>query len=332
MQGPNGSNAVTPGAQGNPNLKPERGKEFEVGFETALFNRLGIDFTYWSKRRVDLIENEGVAPSSGFPGSIPLNQGRVDASGFELRADYQALLRRNFEWRIDANVARDVSYNVDLGDLVGNTTEAGVAVRADYPTGAVFTKRVVAADLDPVTKRAINVLCDGGPDNSHTPMPCASAPTVYIGQSRPKYAGAIGNTFTIARRVRLFALVDFKTKHLRVNNDDQLRCTGGVGAPLCDINMHPEKYSPLLVAQTVAPSQGLVEMYYENAAYAKLREVSVNYAVPERYLKVAKRGSITLSAREMATWTKFSGLDPENAGQSVVPLLSRITATFNIGF
>jgi hypothetical protein len=116
------------------------------------------------------------------------------------------------------------------------------------------------------------------------------------------------------------------------NVDDVLRCTGSVGAPLCDINMYPERYSPLEVAQTAPPSQGLIETYYENAAFLKLREVSLNYSLPERFVPLADRASITIAGRELATWTGFSGLDPENSSQAITPPLSRILVTLNVGF
>ncbi|MGH7554320.1 MAG: TonB-dependent receptor domain-containing protein, partial [Longimicrobiales bacterium] len=80
IQGPGGTNAVTPGSQGNPDLRPERGKEIEAGFEAQIFDRLSVDFTYYNKKTVDQIVNQSVAPSSGFPGSIPLNLARVDNS------------------------------------------------------------------------------------------------------------------------------------------------------------------------------------------------------------------------------------------------------------
>ena len=334
VQGPGGTNGITPGAQGNPNLRPERGKEWEVGFETALLDRLSLDFTYFSKKQVDLIQSEGVAPSSGFPGSIPVNLGRVDASGFEVQAGLDAVRARNVLWRIDANLSTDESWVYSLGDASNNTTDAGEYVRANYPTGAVFTKRVVSADLNPTTGLAINVLCDGGPANNNTPMACAQAPTVYIGQTRPKYSGAISNTVTLgrARRVRLYGLVDFKSDFIRFNFDEALRCTGEAGAKLCDINVNPQNYSPLEVAQTVARSQGLVEMYYQDGSFVKLREVAVSYNVPERFVPVAKRAMVTLAGRELAMWTKYTGYDPETRSQRVLPPLTRFTATLNVGF
>ncbi|MGH7527306.1 MAG: TonB-dependent receptor domain-containing protein, partial [Gemmatimonadales bacterium] len=48
--GPNDDPTVTPQFVGNPDLKPERGQEIELGFEAGLFNRIGIDFTVFSKQ------------------------------------------------------------------------------------------------------------------------------------------------------------------------------------------------------------------------------------------------------------------------------------------
>jgi TonB-linked SusC/RagA family outer membrane protein len=332
VQGPGGTNAVTPGSQGNPDLRPERGKEWEVGFEAALLDRLTLDVTYFHRNQVDLIQNVGVAPSGGFPGSIPMNLGEVESYGFEVQAGLRAVQRSNFAWRIDANVSADESWVISMGDILEGDVAPGEGIRADHPRGAIFTRRVVAAELNPATGRAINVLCDGGPANDHAPMPCPQAPTVHIGQNRPKYSGAVSNTFSLGSRVSIYALTDFKSKHLRFSNDEALRCTGAVGAGLCEINIYPERFSPLLVAQTVGTAQGLLEMYWMNAAFVKLRELAVTYRVPERLLPMGERASVTLSGRELATWTSFGGLDPENSGQAVMPPLTRLTATFNIGF
>jgi hypothetical protein len=76
----------------------------------------------------------------------------------------------------------------------------------------------------------------------------------------------------------------------------------------------------------------LIETYYENAAFLKLREVSLNYSLPERFVPLADRASITIAGRELATWTGFSGLDPENSSQAITPPLSRILVTLNVGF
>ena len=41
---------------GNPDLKPERASEIEVGFEADMFGgRLGVDFTYYNSRTKDAL-------------------------------------------------------------------------------------------------------------------------------------------------------------------------------------------------------------------------------------------------------------------------------------
>ncbi len=60
---------------GNPDLKPERGVELEMGFEALLFNRITIDATYFNRTTKDAILLRPVAPSTGFSGAQFVNIG-----------------------------------------------------------------------------------------------------------------------------------------------------------------------------------------------------------------------------------------------------------------
>jgi TonB-linked SusC/RagA family outer membrane protein len=332
VQGPGGTNAVTAGSLGNADLKPERGKEWEMGFETILLDRLSLDFTYFTRKTEDLIVNDPVAPSSGFSGSVPRNLGRVDNSGFELSAGFQALSTDRFAWQIDANVAVNEDEIVDLGQLLGAVSSTGTANREGYPIGSFWSRRIISAELDAATGQAINVLCDGGPGTA--PVACSQAPFLHIGSPVPKTTGAISNTLTFGDNLRIYALVDFASGAVRWNVDEQLRCTGLVGGAMCEVNMYPENFSPIHVAQAGIPAviQGTLEHYYQDASFVKLREVSANYVLPRGWIPGASRASLTLSGRELATWTDFGGLDPENTAQAILPPLTRYSLAFNIGF
>src|SRR6185369_13409079 len=57
-------------AIGNPDLKPEHGSEYEVGFESDHFHgRLGLEATYYRKVMEDLLIAIALPPSAGFAGS-----------------------------------------------------------------------------------------------------------------------------------------------------------------------------------------------------------------------------------------------------------------------
>jgi TonB-linked SusC/RagA family outer membrane protein len=335
VQGPGGSNAVTPASQGNPDLKPERGRELEVGFETELLRRLTVDFTYYSKRTDDLIVNQAVAPSSGFPGTVPRNLGRVDNSGVELQATLRALQMPNVQWTIAGSLATNKDEIKELGFQPGEITSPGAANRVGYPIGGIFVRRIASADRDPTTGLATNVLCDGGPGNA--PMPCVSAPFLFIGTTTPKQSGSLANTVTLHKRLRFYGLIDFQRGNILFNANDLLRCVGGFGAPLCHANHYPEQYDVkfLATASIVGLQQGLFEPFYQDASYFKLRELSATYDLPEKWVPGVSGASLTLAAHELAMWTDYEGIDPDFSGaneQARLPQLSRLTAILNIRF
>ncbi|MBX6331319.1 MAG: TonB-dependent receptor, partial [Gemmatimonadaceae bacterium] len=344
VSGPDGTNGVTPGSAGNPNLKPERGKEVEVGFEGTFFGRLDLDFTYFDKRTTDEIVQQPIAPSSGFPGDQFVNLGKVTNHGIELQASVQALTGTTLAWEITANVATSRDKIVDLGGQPA-IPAPGQNNIAGYPIGGYFAKRVVQTDRDPATGLATNILCDGGPGQA--PMACAAAPLLFIGTPTPKVSGSLANTFTIGGRLRLYAMVDFKRGHRLFNATEQLRCDGTIGIGLCEANYFPEKYSPLYLAELPASDNlaGINDQFIQDASFVKLREVSASYTLPERWLRRAgvSRAVVSVAARELHTWTRYRGVDPEvNASvsasdplaydQGVIPPLSHFVATLNLTF
>lgn len=337
--GPNGSSAVTPASLGNPDLRPERGKEIELGFEAGFFQRLSVDFTYFTKKTFDQIVSQPIAPSSGFPGSQFRNLGQVDNSGIELSTTLRAITRPSFTWEINGNIATNGDRIRDLGGISSVVASAGFANIVGYPIGGIFTKRVVSADRDGTTNLATNVLCDGGVGKAA--VSCAQAPFVYLGTPTPKVTGALGTTLNIGQRLRLYALGDFRRGNRVQNAIEQLRCTGGVGAQLCRANYFPLEASTIYLAGAVptAPTQGITAEYFQDASFAKLRELSITYTLPPSWLK--SRASVSVAGRNLMTWTKYRGLDPEananNAGtttqaldQAVTPPLRMFTTTINI--
>jgi hypothetical protein len=86
-------------------------------------------------------------------------------------------------------------------------------------------------------------------------------------------------------------------------------------------------------------------MYIEPADFIKLREVSLTYNVPQRFtqrLGTNGRVSLSIAGRNLATWTDYSGLDPETniegdanftrAEYMSVPPTRRWLATVNVSF
>ena len=339
VQGPGGTNAVTAGSRGNPDLKPERGKEFEFGFEGSVFGRLTFDLTYWNKRTLDEIVARGIAPSSGFSGTQFANLGEVDNAGVEVLLTLRALSLKNVDWQITGSLSTNGDKIKSLGGVPSLVANAGQFNTLDHAIGGIWARRVVSADQDPTTGLATNVLCDGGPGKS--PLACATAPFVFLGTPTPSRSGTIANTVTLYRRLRLYALVDFRGGNKVFNAVEALRCAGqALGAGICDVNFNPKNYEPKYVAEANAAAFAgqMRDQFYQDGSFAKLREVSATYALPE-WLPGLSRASMTLAARELHTWTHYRGIDPEvNAAnvavstttidQGIVPPMQSFVLTF----
>jgi TonB-linked SusC/RagA family outer membrane protein len=334
-----GASAITPGSIGNPDLKPERGKEIEMGVEANLWNRLDLNFTYFNKHTYDAILNQAVAPSSGFSASRPMNLGRVDNHGFEAQATLQAFRSNRLSWEVTGNLGTNNDKIVSLGGVPSVITAYGPTNVEGYPVQGLWSRVVVAAFRNPTTGLADSLKCDNGSGGAmgcvSTVANVPSAPFRYIGTQTPKVTGAIANTLNIGKRLRLFALADFKTGHKALSTAELLRCSGLAGLPLCRANYYPNEYDIKYIAEntTAAINGGYVDQYYTSASFWKLREVSATYNIPERWVR-GVQSSFTLAARELFTKTDFRGLDPEafigTSDQAVTPPLNRIIATFTV--
>ena len=97
------------------NLKPERKREFEIGFEVNFFeqNRLGFDFAWFKSNTYDQIIALDVPKSSGV-NSIITNAGDVQNTGVELQVTGKPLVTKNFQWNTTLNLAK---YNTKIVEL-----------------------------------------------------------------------------------------------------------------------------------------------------------------------------------------------------------------------
>ena len=330
---------VVPQSLGNPNLKPERGEELEVGFDASLFQRVGVDFTYFTKRTKDAILQRAIAPSTGFSGAQFVNIGETANSGFEAQLNARIVERPNLGWGVTLSLSHVRDEIVDLGGI--DAIPLGLPMQRHvegYPIGGFWTRRIVSAEVD-ANGVPQNILCDDGQGGA---VACSSAPLLYFGTPTPKYSGAISTTLTLWNRLQIFGLVDFKTGHHLFNANEFVRCTF---VKVCWENAHPTEADPILLAATyISGDFSAVSPFIEKGRYAKLRELSLAYTPPESWVRGfgAERATITLAARNLHTWTAFSGSDPEgraNVGnallsndQAAFPILPQVVTTINLTF
>jgi hypothetical protein len=165
------------------------------------------------------------------------------------------------------------------------------------------------------------------------------APKVYFGHSLPTNEGSLSSTFRY-RRLRLYAMADFQRGFNKLDNNLRIRCQLNSN---CLESVFPEKQDPAVVAQ-VQNSGTLRNYFIKPASFTKLREVSLSFDAPSRYagLLGAQSASMTLSGRNLGTWTRYTGLDPENSlggqtgsialDQSEYPQLTSLLFSFRLSY
>ncbi len=303
--GGDGNPTVTPSAVGNPDLKPERGMEFEAGFEAGLLDeRVGIDFTWYHKTTRDAIVAQELAPSSGFPGTRLANLGKIRNRGFELQVRAQLIETRPAALEILANISRNDDEVLEVGNPNGFIALGNLRHQVGYPVASWFGPKVISADID-ASGQAVNVLCDNGSGGGTA---CASAPAVFHQRSLPTTTGSLAPTLTLFNRLRLSAMVEVSRGRWMIDGDMSGRCAE---SSTCRQLHEPSAFRTTEVAG--AQMRSSLNYALSNASYTKLREASANYTLPERWVRRlgAERGSVTLSAYNLGTWTDFSGIDPE---------------------
>ncbi|CAN5853379.1 TonB-dependent receptor [soil metagenome] len=345
VTGPGGTSAVTPQAVGNPSLKPERGREIEVGFDAGFLNdRLGLDFTYYRTQTKDAILSRGVPPSTGFGASTQwVNAGEILNQGIEAQIRAQVLNRRNFGWDLNFNLATNDS---EVRRLTGEDTTivvGSVQHRIGYPAWAWFRERVVSAEFNPATGRTTNVMCDNGQGGA---TPCFNAagqviaPRVYLGRNTPATEGSITSTFSFLEHFRLYGMMDFKRGFKKWDNNLRARCQI---FNQCLENVYPEQADPRVLAQ-MQTTGTLVDFVINDASFTRLREVALDVGLPNSWTRAfgGRRTSINFAARNLYTWTDYTGLDPEamflggsitfQLEQDQIPHPAQFVTTINVSF
>lgn len=331
---------------GNPDLKPERGEEIELGFEASAFgDRVGADFTYYNKKTKDMLQPVSVAPSTGFISTRQTNLGEVDNSGIELSLFGTPISLGSLRWETRLSVFTNRNELVTFGieDKVLETPggQAYGAVqqhRPGFPLGGFWvTPPRRNADGSALLTTAGAAIFNPG-DTARR----------YIGPSTPTREIGFSNTITLFRNFHIYGLLDYKGGFFVFNLQERNRCQASDN---CSRTNNPNARFPKTASDTILFRELAV---YRNAStspewiqkgdFIKLREISLTVDVPRRL--VARMGgqsmSVVLSGRNLALWSDYEGTDPEvnsYGGRNFVrvdayaaPMLRRVSAAINLQY
>jgi TonB-linked SusC/RagA family outer membrane protein len=354
-----------PNTLNNENLKPEITTSWEVGAEMkVLDNRLGFDFTYYSKASRDQIIPVAVSGASGYSFQV-LNAGEITNKGVELFLSAVPIRLKNnkFDWTITINFAKNVNKVVELYPGIDNL-QLGTApfqVTVNALVGSSYGE-IMGSDYV-YDENGNKVVGANGRYLSSAVKP--------LGSVLPDWNMGVGNEFHIFG-FDLSMLWDFQHGGHFYSTTYMWGTYTGILAssmPTSDIresgyvidatvakydNDGNVLYNTDGTAQVTGTNTTRIDAYtwttdhYSgpaaqnvfDASYIKLREMTLTYTIPSKLTGPIHNLKIGLYGRNLATFgTAIVGIDPETNTSSgnvqgiegaALPMLRNFG--FNIGF
>jgi len=299
---------------GNRDLKPERGVEWEGGFDLSLFERerVRVGFTMYRKFTRDAINWLPIASSYGLgTGTLMYaNLGDVENRGLEATVDVRPIDSRLLTWNLTINGTKNTSKLVHKAQTL----------RAD---GQGDTRNVEGYPLFGYWGIPVASYADANHNGILEPQEVMFGPSKYLGSAAPR------GELTYANSIGLFN----GTLHVGANFDQVL---GQVTVRYIDSDggrprAAVDPTAPL--AEQAGWIQAVVNFsdghggntqgaeYFSEASTLRFNELSVAYDVPAKLVQRLLHGralQVTVAARNLALWTNYVGKDPNVSTQASV--------------
>lgn len=298
---------------GNPNLHWESTVGANIGIDFAiLHSRITGTIDAYSNDTKGLLLKRNLPGVSGYANVLD-NLGETKNKGIEVTLNTRNVEGKDFRWESMINFSANKNKIVDLyGDKksdVGNKWFIGSPINViyDYKLQGVWQTGEDASKQDPGAKPGDLKFADVTKDGKIT-----ADDRVIVGQTTPKWIGGFTNTF------------HYRNLHLSVF----IQTVQGVTKNNPDLNYVDEsgrRNTPAEIGYWTADDKSNSRPalsyfntrgygYASNASFTRLKDITLSYNLSQKMLEKAHLGSVTVyaSGRNLYTWTKWIGWDPEN--------------------
>ncbi len=307
-----------PKNNGNPDLKWEQKKEFNVGLDFSLFNdRLWGKFDWYTRNVDDLLFSVDAPQPPYVENKIYRNIGKMKNQGWEIEIGGNAIQTREFTWTPTLNLSHNSGKITKLG-MEGQTISMDGFPAPGSPGSAARLYEGGKIGQFWVYKYA--GVDEGGNfliyDDKGEVIPAA-------GNLKESYKQYTGNA--------LPAIIATWNNTLRYKDFDlgiQLR-----GWFDFDVYSQPSMYNGLLASsgqnlikslyeknKHIKGDKILCDYFIEDATFVKIDAISLGYTLnTSKWTNYLQKARIYLTLRDVATFTKYSGLNPEVSINGLYP-------------
>lgn len=313
----------------NPNLKPTRINQYEIGLDLRLYeNRFAMDLAFYKGNAFDQITPINTASSTGYTYRY-VNVGAISNQGIELALNLNLIRKHGFNWDVGATYSKNINEVISLAEDVdalpigsgysGIRTEA----RPGLPYGNIVG---YGLKRDPDG----NIVHVNG-------LPVKGDSEQVLGNITPDWIGSITSALSY-KKITLSALISGKFGGDLFSNTTQWLRQYGMDEAT-DVPMRQDyiigngviekegangemTYIPNNVAVTFFDysywmnAYGLHETNIFDASYIKLKEVRLSYNLPGSIIArwPVKQIQVSVVGRNLALlYANIPHIDPETA-------------------
>lgn len=302
------------GTVGNSDLTWETLKNFSAGVSTRIFNRLDFSVEYYQKKTVDMLMNVPFSMTTGHTTGMG-NVGTLLNTGVDLNMNLEVLNTSAFRWNIYANF----NYNkTKIQSLFNGLDELafpqyGLKYQVGHDPNEYFS--VLCAGVDPRDGEMMYYDLNGNKTKTFS-----MDHMQFTGKKM--FAPCSGGFGTSLSWKGISMMVDFSWIGERyLINNDRFFTENPTNSNMVNMNKRMlhiwQKPGDITdVPRYGVASENLLRTNYflENAAFVRLKNVTLSYELPKKILKKTKiiEGvRVFTTGRNLLTFTPFTGIDPE---------------------
>jgi TonB-linked SusC/RagA family outer membrane protein len=300
-------------------LKPETSHSWEIGTELGfLNNRISLDFTYYQTRTKDQIMAVPVSGTTGYSTKI-VNAGVIAGKGFEFQLNAVPIETKNFEWNTGLTLTKSKSIveslNEGLQSITLNTLwSVSVEARPGEQFGSIYGNDFLR---DNFGRKLIT-------NDGYT----QKGDRIKMGSINPDFYGGFTNKFRY-KNLSLNTLISFQKggqfysygRAYRMFFGTDKRSLVGRESGIVEVGINENTGFENKVA-----AGAMLKQFSENfsnaiatdnildASNIKLREVTLNYDLPNKYFRgsIFQSASVSVYGRNLLfLYNAAEDIDPE---------------------
>ena len=293
----------------NPELQWEEGMKKNIGLDFAILNdRLSVIIDYYDNYTDKLFISQKLPLESGL-GSLDVNAGKMSNKGVDLSIEGFLIKKNDISFSLYGNLNYNKNRIEDLGQVSEYVLGTSI-VREGLPYGSHYA--VGWAGVNPANGQPLYYDLN----NKVTTLYTEDNAQARFGTYEPIYSGGFGTRFSY-KGFEFNTLFTFAAEYFRYNNQTFFQENPNFAQYNVSTIMETMWQNPgdITEVQSYKYNREFSSKDIEDASYVRLRNITIAYNFPERYLQKVKgiKGvKFYLQGQNFATWTKFTGFDPED--------------------